>query len=124
MLTFNLKKQWFDKIKSCEKTHEYREVKFFWTTRFVKEFFGITKNKNPYAYKCYMLGMNNYLRGEKATYNNPLIKFICGYARNQDNTKILKAKMKSVTIINGKHTDLAIDKDVYDIEFELIRSEE
>lgn len=27
MLTFNLKKEWFDKIKSGEKTHEYREVK-------------------------------------------------------------------------------------------------
>lgn len=27
MLTFNLKKEWFEKIKSGEKTHEYREVK-------------------------------------------------------------------------------------------------
>ncbi len=26
MLTFNLKKEWFEKIKSGEKTHEYREV--------------------------------------------------------------------------------------------------
>lgn len=25
MLTFNLKKKWFDKIKNGEKTHEYRE---------------------------------------------------------------------------------------------------
>lgn len=33
MLTFNLKKQWFDKIKSGEKTHEYREVKPYWTKR-------------------------------------------------------------------------------------------
>ena len=24
MLTFNLKKEWFEKIKSGEKTHEYR----------------------------------------------------------------------------------------------------
>lgn len=33
MLTFNLKKEWFEKIKSGEKTHEYREVKAYWTTR-------------------------------------------------------------------------------------------
>lgn len=30
MLTFNVKKEWFDKIKSGEKTHEYREVKPYW----------------------------------------------------------------------------------------------
>ena len=34
MLTFNLKKEWFEKIKSGEKTHEYREVKPYWTKRF------------------------------------------------------------------------------------------
>ena len=37
MLTFNLKKQWFDKIKSGEKTHEYREVKPYWTKRLFKD---------------------------------------------------------------------------------------
>lgn len=33
MLTFNLKKQWFNKIKSGEKTHEYRVVKKDWQER-------------------------------------------------------------------------------------------
>lgn len=33
MLTFNLKKEWFEKIKNGEKTHEYREVKDYWTNR-------------------------------------------------------------------------------------------
>lgn len=33
MLTFNLKKEWFEKIKSGEKTHEYREVKPYWVNR-------------------------------------------------------------------------------------------
>ena len=33
MLTFNLKKEWFEKIKSGEKTHEYREVKPYWIKR-------------------------------------------------------------------------------------------
>ena len=30
MLTFNVKKEWFEKIKSGEKTHEYREYKPYW----------------------------------------------------------------------------------------------
>ena len=33
MLIFNLKKEWFEKIKSGEKTHEYREVKEYWFKR-------------------------------------------------------------------------------------------
>ncbi len=33
MLIFTLKKEWYEKIKSGEKTVEYREVKDYWTTR-------------------------------------------------------------------------------------------
>ena len=33
MLIFPLKKQWYEKIKSGEKTIEYREVKPYWTKR-------------------------------------------------------------------------------------------
>lgn len=41
MLTFNVKKEWFEKIKSGEKTHEYREVKPYWINR-LKNYFSIT----------------------------------------------------------------------------------
>lgn len=33
MLIFPLKKEWYEKIKSGEKTIEYREVKPYWTKR-------------------------------------------------------------------------------------------
>ena len=33
MLILHLKKEWFEKIKAGEKTHEYREVKPYWTNR-------------------------------------------------------------------------------------------
>ena len=33
MLTFNLKKEWFEKIKSGEKTHEYRIYNDYWGNR-------------------------------------------------------------------------------------------
>ena len=33
MLVFPLKKKWYEKIRSGEKTIEYREVKPYWTRR-------------------------------------------------------------------------------------------
>lgn len=33
MLTFNLKKEWFEKIKLGEKTHVYKEVNEYWFRR-------------------------------------------------------------------------------------------
>ena len=49
MLTFNLKKEWFEKIKSGEKTHEYREEKYYWTSKIVKELFN-PKNKEEHKH--------------------------------------------------------------------------
>lgn len=37
MLIFPLKKQWYEKIKSGEKTIEYREAKPYWTYRIGNE---------------------------------------------------------------------------------------
>ena len=42
MLTFNLKKEWFEKIKNGEKTHEYRIVKPYW----FKRLFSVLFDKN------------------------------------------------------------------------------
>lgn len=94
MLTFNLKKVWFDKIKSGEKTHEYREVKPYWTTRL-----------NNFVCKNFPASL--------------IVEFKKGYSKE----KGLYARIINISKINGKHTDLALDKDVYDIEFELIESE-
>ena len=123
MLTFNLKKEWFEKIKSGEKTHEYREVKPYWTTIFVKEFFRVNRKKHPYQFSIYEKGMVQFLRGDKATYNNPKICFMNGMLSEEKRPR-LYAKMKSITIKNGLETDLKINKPVYDIEFELISESE
>lgn len=37
MLIFPLKKEWYEKIRSGEKTIEYREVKPYWTKRIAAE---------------------------------------------------------------------------------------
>ena len=100
MLTFNLKKQWFDKIKRGEKTHEYREVKEYWTKRLFEHY---------------------YIYGIKSCNEKEECELVCGYASKDDKGKRLNAKIKSISIVNGKNTDLAVDRDVYDIEFELIR---
>jgi len=112
MLTFNLKKEWFEKIKSGEKTHEYREVKPYWTKRIENE---IGKNEGWYwAFLIYQGKEVNKICFTECC-------FKCGYSKSTDMDKILYGKVKSIKIVNGKNTDLAIDKDVYDIEFELIK---
>ena len=40
MLVFPLKKEWYEKIKSGEKTVEYREIKPYWTKRLQNELGG------------------------------------------------------------------------------------
>ena len=98
MLTFNLKKQWFDKIKSGKKTHEYRLATDYWRKR-----------------------IENWVYKIKVRKLTPYIELRCGYPKSTDKDKILKAVViKQPKIINGINTDLAIDKDVYDIEFGLL----
>ena len=92
MLIFPLKKQWYEKIKSGEKTVEYREVKPYWTTRFYNEF-GFFPEQIPkefqHAVPCFLrLGYTN---------------------------EYMRANIVDVEVLNGKDTDLAIDKPVYAI---------
>lgn len=112
MLTFNLKKEWFDKIKNGEKTHEYRECKSYWTKRLLKYSNEIFAERKSFIYSGGCL---------------PNIRMICcfknGYPKNDDKKNILYAEILSITETNGKNTDLAIDKVVYDIEFELIKEQ-
>ena len=113
MLTFNLKKEWFDKIKSGEKAHEYREVKPYWTRRIA----------NIFSDKEKTFEFLNKVSGYPLFPINNGCEFVCGYASKDDKNKRLKARIKSITIINGRNTDLAIDKVVYDIEFELTKEQ-
>lgn len=92
MLIFNLKKEWFEKIRSGEKTHEYRQYNSYWEKRLCKR-------------------MEDYK-----------ICFACGYPKKDDSQRRIYAKLKKVSYLNnGLYTDLKIDKPVYDIEFELIK---
>lgn len=85
-LTLVLKKQWFDKIKSGEKTIEYREAKEYWENR-------LYKNINSVVLKN-------------------------GYSKN---APALEADVSYIKRINGKETDLKIDKDVFAIGLKNVR---
>lgn len=107
MLTFNLKKQWFDKIKSGEKTHEYRVVKPYWEKRLGKHADFLANNETAKKIIKNKLGILPCC-------------FKCGYPKFEEKDKILYGGIKRISVVNGKNTDLAVDCDVYDIEFELI----
>lgn len=112
MLTFNLKKEWFDKIKNGEKTHEYREYKPYWKNR-LKKYIGTDFSDLRLRY------------GDTIVIEYPhFINFVCGYAKKEDKTKRLKAKLITIRLIDGRKTDLKIAKPVYDIKFELIKDGE
>lgn len=131
MLTFNLKKIWFDKIKNGEKTHEYREMSDYWVRRIHPIWYD---NRPLNSVDRYMSNFEKGIGAIKFTYSgntsclfrhNDGILFCCGYPKKEDKEKRLRAKIISVTSnVNGLYTDLKINKPVYDIEFELIKDGE
>ena len=106
MLTFPLKKEWYEKIKSGEKTVEYRELKEYWAKRIYK----ITGGANRFHKR-------NYGWYYGFCYENPQIcKLRLGYTN-----QYLIADIPKIEIINGKGTDLHIDKPVFAIHLTNIR---
>lgn len=93
MLIFQLKKEWYEKIKNGEKTIEYREVKSYWETRF----------KNEFMHRSGALNCPCILR--------------LGYTK-----EYMTAQIVGVEIVNGKDTDLHIDKPVYAIHLTDIKA--
>lgn len=92
MFVFNLKKEWFDKIKSGEKTHEYRKYNDYWKKRFDK-----------------------YVWVERTE-----CEFRLGYPKNTEKDKILKGLIKMIYVVNGEDTDLKCKGKVFDVEFKLL----
>lgn len=96
MLLFPLKKEWYDKIKSGEKTIEYREVKPYWTKRLQKEL-----GNTPFEPVHYI-----------SDKTSDLLHLQCilqlGYTKQR-----LKAYINKIEVVNGINTDLHIDRTVY-----------
>lgn len=104
ILDLVVKGEWFDKIKSGEKTHEFRERNRYWDQR---------------------LGIDVYCHEVKDS-TDPLerasarqsmrykaVRFRRGYAKDAER---MLFSIKSIGIVNGLHTDLHTDDVVFDIE--------
>ena len=110
MLIFPLKREWYEKIKSGEKTIEYREVKQYWTDRIAKEYEnelledGISERISSFY----------IFRGE-----NHFCKLRLGYTN-----KYMTAKIVKIEIVDGNNTDLHIGRPVYAIHLADVREVE
>lgn len=100
MLVFPLKKEWYEKIKSGEKTVEYREVKPYWEKRLFRAML-------PFAVRTYY---NDGIYTEEPVKQPCPCKLRLGYTN-----QYLIANITKIEKINGKDTDLAIDKLVFAI---------
>ena len=115
ILDLVLKSEWFDKIKSGEKTVEYRELKPYWQKRIypllnlnffpedmAKEFQNIKKEETNLIY-CFYLGFG-LKRGAK-------VHFSRGYMRHEQ----MLFMIDEIRIMNGKNTDLHVNELVFAI---------
>ena len=91
MLIFPLKKEWYEKIKSGEKTVEYREQKAYWSSRLLKI---IDYVSSGMEWECW---------------------FQLGY---KPETR-LRAMITKIEIVDGRASDLMIDDYVFAIHFRL-----
>ena len=118
MLVFNLKKEWFEKIKSGEKTHEYREQTKYWIKRISNLFI------NAEVKRQFLISIETGFTFESKQKNlkdKGIIIFACGYPKKENKAKRLLAKIKNIrTNIDGNESDLEINEPVFEIEFELI----
>lgn len=112
MLTFNLKKEWFDKIKSGEKTHEFRVANTYWTKRLLKVF-QQPKDVSLKNMNAFSIPTNKYCL------------FALGYPSKDDKEKFLLAKITRFSRQhNGINTDLNTTEPVFVMEFKLIKKGE
>lgn len=100
MLIFPLKKEWYEKIRSGEKTVEYREIKDYWRSRLYNAlgFFPEQGSKIHVPIYCILR---------------------LGYTKRQ-----MTARITKIDVVDGKDTDLRVDKPVYAIHLANVREKE
>lgn len=113
MLIFPLKKEWYEKIKSGEKTVEYREVKPYWIKRFQKEW---AVHFGNYVPNLPRLIFSAECMGTAYHSKDLPCKLRLGYSK-----QYMTAKITQIEVVNGKDTDLHIDKPVYAIHLTDVR---
>ena len=90
---------WFEEIKSGRKKYEYRKATLFWYKRIMKA--------------CNSIGYSGAIYFQATKDNTPFVEFQKAYRKNAEKMTFI---IKSISTIQGKHTDLQYDGDVYAIE--------
>lgn len=106
MVVFNLKKEWFEKIKSGKKTIEYREVKPYWTSR-------LKNTTKCVSYEPFGFPVKY---GESEEYGSN-VKINCFFQLGYSKKNRLAARITKIEVRNGLNTDLKVNKLVYAIHF-------
>lgn len=106
MLVFNLKKEWFENIKSGKKTIEYREVKPYWTSRLRNATKCVSYDPFDFPVKY----------GESEEYGEH-VKIGCFFQLGYSKKNRLVARITKIEVRNGLNTDLKVNKLVYAIHF-------
>jgi len=114
MLIFPLKKEWFEKIKSGEKTIEYREVKPYWTKRFYSELSKEFERRFQKKFCSYEDFISYDVKCEEGA--GLICKLRLGYTSNY-----MTARITKIEIFDGRYSDLHIDKPVYAIHLTDVR---
>ena len=123
MLIFPLKKEWYYKIKSGEKTIEYREMKPYWSKRIfnevkreLKKCYPNSKNKIGTLRLQEFLGM---AKEDPIVFEPADLFTLQGVFRLGYGTEKISAIITKIEIVDGKNTDLHVCKPVYAIYFYL-----
>jgi hypothetical protein len=122
MLIFPLKKQWYEKIKSGEKMIEYREAKPYWNKRICSE---LSKEyERRFGCHCeFEVSCSGSWNGGHFVLCEKDAKLKCklrlGYTQNY-----MSARITKIEIVDGKDTDLHIDKPVYAIHLTDVKESE
>ena len=90
-----LKKEWFEKIEAGEKTTEYREYKDYWIKRLRRSLLAFQWNR--------------FEKIKGKLYDK--VMFSLGYGG-----KTMTFIIDNISVVDGKNTDLAIDKPVFAIK--------
>lgn len=110
MLIFPLKKEWYEKIKSGEKEIEYREVKPYWTSRIATTLFSSMIGVYSFPEIYNKISVIGFKKKFAACYPANKCVLRLGYTKRRMN-----AYVSLIEVVDGKNTDLHIDKPVYAI---------
>lgn len=115
MITFNLKKEWYERVRSGEKEVEFREVKPYWTKRLRNE---LLKNYGSLEDEDLIELVQRF-----DTKKSVLFPFIpCEFRLGYSGDRIL-GSVNFIKIVDGNDTPLAVDKPVYALGFSLRKGE-